>query len=85
MSERPTNRSARARAAAMARWQNRQPTIGPINRTITITLRPEPRVNGLAAVRAALKVLLRTFGLRCTGITIAETPDRGVVPAHQKD
>jgi hypothetical protein len=52
--------------------------------TIVVTLRPEPRMDGMAAVRAPLKVLLRTFGLRCTAITIEETPDRGVVPASEK-
>jgi hypothetical protein len=53
--------------------------------TITITLRPEPRVDGLAAVRALLKLASRRFGLRCVGITIEETPNRGVATAEQKE
>jgi hypothetical protein len=36
-----------------------------------ITLRPEePHVAGLRALRAALKTLLRRFGLRCTRVEI---------------
>jgi hypothetical protein len=33
--------------------------------TYVLRLRPEPGVAGLRALRAALKVLLRRFGLRC--------------------
>jgi hypothetical protein len=45
----------------------------PSNRpTYVLTLRPEPGVDGLRALRRALKVLLRTFGLRCVTIRRAE-------------
>ena len=36
--------------------------------TITIVLRPEPGVDGIAALRAALKVLLRRFGLKAISV-----------------
>jgi hypothetical protein len=44
---------------------------------ITITLRPEPRVDALAAVRALLKLAIRRFGLRCTGIEITNATPAG--------
>ena len=34
----------------------------------TLVLRPEPGVEPIRALRAALKVLLRRFGLRCVGL-----------------
>jgi hypothetical protein len=40
-----------------------------INRpTLVLHLRPEPRIDAIRALRAALKVLLRQFGLRCVAI-----------------
>ena len=42
--------------------------------TCTLTIRPEPRADdprGLRRLRAALKMLLRRFGLRCLAITPA--------------
>jgi hypothetical protein len=33
-----------------------------------IALRPEPRVDGIRALRGALKTLKRRFGLRCVNI-----------------
>lgn len=39
----------------------------------TVTLRPEPGVDPLPALRAALKRLLRDHGLRCTHV--AKVPD----------
>jgi hypothetical protein len=38
-----------------------------------LALRPEPRVDGIRALRGALKVLGRRFGLRCTGIQVYES------------
>jgi hypothetical protein len=40
--------------------------------TITITLRPEPRVDGMAALRLLLKAALRLHGLKCVAITAAD-------------
>jgi hypothetical protein len=39
----------------------------------TVTFRAESGVDGLRAVRALLKIALRTFGLRC--VRIAEEAD----------
>lgn len=38
--------------------------------TYVLRLQPEPGVVGIRALRAALKVLLRRFGLRCVAIDI---------------
>ena len=43
--------------------------------TFVLVLRPEPGVEPIRALRAALKVLLRRFGLRCVGVT--EELDQG--------
>jgi hypothetical protein len=38
-----------------------------------LALRPEPHVDGLKALRAGLKTLLRRHGLRCTGLEVYES------------
>jgi hypothetical protein len=38
--------------------------------TFTLTLRPEPRVDGIRALRRGLKALLRIYGLRCLTIQV---------------
>jgi hypothetical protein len=40
-----------------------------------VSLRPEPGVDGLRALRAALRTLLRRHGLRCVRITTAPGSD----------
>jgi hypothetical protein len=37
--------------------------------TYLLTVRPEPGVDGIRALRAWLKIGLRSFGLKCVGIT----------------
>jgi len=36
--------------------------------TFTLELRPEPGVNGIQALRGALKLILRRFGLRAVSV-----------------
>jgi hypothetical protein len=72
-------------------------SVAPSSReTFTITLRPEPGICGLIALRAALKRLLRDHGLRCTAVRISlpedpllleDLPQRGVadeIVAHDE-
>ena len=42
--------------------------------TFTVVLRPEPGVSAIPALRAALKVLLRRFGLRAISVREQERP-----------
>jgi hypothetical protein len=42
--------------------------------TFIIHLRPEPGIDAIRALRAALKSLLRSFGLRCTHISEIPSP-----------
>ena len=44
--------------------------------TYIVTLRSEPGIDGIRALRVALKVLLRRFGLRCISITISPAAAR---------
>jgi hypothetical protein len=41
----------------------------------TLTLRPLPDVDGIKALRAALKVLLRRYGLRAVKISPSDADD----------
>jgi hypothetical protein len=44
--------------------------------TFVLVLRPLPGVDGIRALRAALKFLLRRFGLRVITISCAQTRER---------
>jgi hypothetical protein len=45
-----------------------------VNRPLfTLTLRPEPGVDPINALRRVLKVLLRQYGMRCTSVDQIET------------
>ena len=41
--------------------------------TFVMTLRPEPGVDPIRALRRVLKVLLRGYGMRCTSVDQIET------------
>jgi hypothetical protein len=55
-----------------------------------LTLRPEPRTDPLRALRSLLKVALRSYGLRCTGIVqrrdaiLSPQPGRAQLPSPRK-
>lgn len=40
--------------------------------TFVLCLRPEPRVDGVRALRGLLKVALRKYGLRCVSLNPAK-------------
>ena len=46
--------------------------------TYVLRLRPEPGVDAVRALRGALKVLLRRFGLRC--VEVRKVPERDGSP-----
>jgi hypothetical protein len=48
--------------------RNNHPSITTARPTFTLVLRPEPHVDAIRAVRGALKVLRRRFGLKCISI-----------------
>jgi hypothetical protein len=49
--------------SAMSTTTNHQPAKD--RPTFTITLRPEPGVDAVPALRAVLKTLLRRYGMKC--------------------
>jgi hypothetical protein len=40
--------------------------------TFVVTLRPEPRVEPIRALRRLLKVLLREYGMKCTSVDLID-------------
>jgi hypothetical protein len=50
----------------------------------TVTLRPQPKVDPVRALRAALKVLLRRFGLRAIKIEEREAGEANAVSGQPR-
>jgi hypothetical protein len=51
-----------------------------MNSIFLVRLRALPGVDGVRALRAALKVLLRRFGLRCLSIDVEREADNQAEP-----
>ena len=49
--------------------------MNPRRPIFVLRLRPEPRIDTIRALRAALKVLLLRHGLRCVSLTEESTPN----------
>jgi hypothetical protein len=54
-------------------------------RVFIVALRPERGIDGVRALRTALKVLLRRFGLRCIKVQEAAPPDRNAPGAFIRE
>jgi hypothetical protein len=50
--------------------------------TFIVRLRPEPGVDAVRALRSALKVLLRRFGLRCVEVRKVQKEEPGLSTPH---
>ena len=50
---------------------------------ITLTLAPRPGIDASQALRGALKVLLRRFGLRCVRLDFGEVQDVTKTQVHK--
>ncbi len=61
-----------ARARIRPNTQKASQGVTPLRPTYLIRLRPLPNVDAIRALRAALKVLLRRFGLKAIEVRICE-------------
>ena len=57
---------------------------GETRATFTLSLRPEPGVDGFAALKALLKTALGTYGLRCMKIGTESEPLKGSIASEPK-